>query len=262
MKLFKRLTLAVAALALSHSAFAWNSFGHEAIAYVAEQHLTPKAKEECRRYLNHSLAYYSVWMDHYRNIGIFQPTNFWHGIKTDHMGKIDPAPRGHGQGLIHTERIIKEMKNYKNLPDSTVRQNIIYLVHMIPDFHTPVHINFPRKSFPQYNYSVRNKGKKMSIHSYWDGILNMYRKDWSMLRYYQEVDKLTPKEAKAYIKGAPKKWGEECVEAAHEAYQLTPANMEIGNLPKEEQSHILKYADERALKAAYRLAATLNKIFK
>ena len=262
MKQLRNLTLVVVALALSHTALAWNSFGHEAIAYVAEQHLTPKAKAECRRYLNHSLAYYSTWMDHYRNVGLYKPTNYWHGIKTDHMGNIDPAPRGHGQGLIHTERIIKEMKNYKKLPDSLVRQNIIYLIHMIPDFHTPVHINFPRKSFPQYNYSLRNKGKKMSLHSYWDGVLGIYRKGWSAFRYHRDIDKVSPKEAKAYVKGTPKKWGEECVKAAHQAYQLTPEKMEVVRISKEERNEILKYADERALKAAYRLAATLNKIFK
>lgn len=263
MKRVKLLLIVLTTAIASNVALAWNNFGHEAIAYVAEKHLTPKAKEECRRYLNHSLPYYATWMDYYRNVGIFKPTNFWHGIKTDNNGLIDPEPRGHGAGIIQTNRIMKEMKKYKELPDSTVRQNIIYLIHMIPDMHCPVHINFPSKSFPQYRYALRNKGKKLSLHGYWDGILNYYhRKKWDARRYYNEVDNVSPKKAKAYCKGSVVRWGDDCIATAHKAYRLTPKDKEVVKISRDEREEILTFADECALKGAYRLATVLNKIFK
>ena len=62
------IILAVVAMCVTYSAKAWGGFGHGAIAYVAEQHLTPEAKEKCRYYLKHTLPYYASWMDHWRGI--------------------------------------------------------------------------------------------------------------------------------------------------------------------------------------------------
>lgn len=46
------------------SASAWNRTAHEAIAYIAEQHLTPSAKAAIEKYLDgRSIVYYAAWMD-------------------------------------------------------------------------------------------------------------------------------------------------------------------------------------------------------
>ena len=45
------------------SASAWNRTAHEAIAYIAEQHLTPSAKTVIEKYLDgRSIVYYAAWM--------------------------------------------------------------------------------------------------------------------------------------------------------------------------------------------------------
>jgi hypothetical protein len=110
-----------------HSAKAWGSFGHGAIAYVAEQHLTSNAKAECRRYLKHTLPWYASWMDHWRAVQPYAHTNMWHGIKSDEKGKLRwdiSGERANGQAMIQVKRIVEEMQNYKSMPDSLVRQNI------------------------------------------------------------------------------------------------------------------------------------------
>ena len=76
----KKLSILIVALLASmsiQSAMAWGTFGHGAIAYVAEQHLTPNAKAECRRYLKHTLPYYASWMDLWRAVPPFHPTDNW-----------------------------------------------------------------------------------------------------------------------------------------------------------------------------------------
>ena len=46
------------------SVSAWNRTAHEAIAYIAEQHLTPSAKAAIEKYLDgRSIVYYAAWMD-------------------------------------------------------------------------------------------------------------------------------------------------------------------------------------------------------
>ena len=82
------LILALVAILGVQSAKAWGGFGHSAIAYVAEQHLTPQAKSEVRRYLKHTLPWYASWMDHWRAVPPFHPTNAWHGFSSAE-GNVD-----------------------------------------------------------------------------------------------------------------------------------------------------------------------------
>ena len=63
-KLF--LIAALAALTSVHSAGAWGRLGHAAVARLAEQHLTKKAKANLDKLLDgRSIVYYASWMDDY-----------------------------------------------------------------------------------------------------------------------------------------------------------------------------------------------------
>ena len=123
------LLLAIVATLGVESAKAWGGFGHGAIAYVAEQHLTPQAKAEVRRYLGHTLPFYASWMDHWRAVPPFHPTNAWHGFSATANGKVN-WEKGEGKAMGQVANILKTMGNgkYKELPDSLVRHNILILV--------------------------------------------------------------------------------------------------------------------------------------
>ena len=244
------------------SASAWGGFGHRSIAYVAEQHLTPKAKEECRRYLKHTLPYYASWMDHWRAVPPFHPTNNWHGFSATADGQVN-WEKGEGKSMGQLHKIMKEMGNgnYKNLPDSLVRHHLLILVHSVPDMHCPVHVGFSKSDFPEYRYSLKRKGKPYKMHGFWDGSPAFQRKEWSYEKY-AEVDNITPKQQKKIIKkGNFEYWGRDIVKQAHRAYAITPAGKDIAKLTTEEKADVLALADEMAMKAAYRLAYVLNEIF-
>ena len=51
---------------------AWDRTRHDAIAYIAECNLTPRAKRNIARYLDHSIVYYASWMDKYRDTPEFR----------------------------------------------------------------------------------------------------------------------------------------------------------------------------------------------
>lgn len=58
----KSLLLLGGALVLfSNSAFGWGKMGHDAIAYIAECNLTPKAKKTIEKILGHSIVYYATY---------------------------------------------------------------------------------------------------------------------------------------------------------------------------------------------------------
>ena len=49
-------------------AFAWGAKGHDIVAAIAEEHLTPKAKRKIKKLLDgRSIVYYSSWMDNIQN---------------------------------------------------------------------------------------------------------------------------------------------------------------------------------------------------
>ncbi len=246
------------------SAKAWGCFGHGAIAYVAEQHLTPKAKAECRRYLGHTLPWYASWMDHWRAVPPFVPTNMWHGIKSDENGKLRwdiAGERANGQAMIQVKRIASEMQDYKRMPDSLVRQNIIYLIHSVADMHCPVHVQFPKTTFPHYRYKLQRKGKPYSMHNFWDAAPAFTRRGWTYETYAENVDKATTKQIRKIEKGGYNVWGKDILKQTHRAYKITPADKDIAHLSAEEKRAVLALADEMAMKAAYRLAFILNNIF-
>ena len=263
MKKISILVLALIAVFGVQSAKAWGTFGHGAIAYVAEQHLTPTAKSEVRRYLNHTLPWYASWMDHWRAVPPFDPTNAWHGFSATADGDVDWS-KGNGKAMGEIMRIAKVMGNgqYKNMPDSLVRHNLLILVHALPDMHCPVHVGFTKADYPQYRYQLKKKGKPFKMHGFWDESPIFTRKGWSYEKYMAQVDKVSPKEVKKWVKkGNYKVWGRDIIAQAHRAYEITPANKDVVKLTKEEKADVLALTDEMALKSAYRLAYVLNTIF-
>ena len=60
------------------TAFGWGKSGHDAIAYIAECNLTPKARKNIEKYLDgRSIVYYASWMDVYRHTPAYKVTSGW-----------------------------------------------------------------------------------------------------------------------------------------------------------------------------------------
>ena len=82
-KLLMTLAIAVAVVSATFEVQAWGGAGHNAIAYIAEQHLTPEAREKCYHYLKHSPAYYATWQDQWRFTDPYKEIHYWHTSKVD-----------------------------------------------------------------------------------------------------------------------------------------------------------------------------------
>lgn len=264
----KKLIIALVALLSmlsANNALAWGGFGHGAIAYVAEQHLTPEAKQKCRHYLKHTLPYYASWMDHWRPVSKFRKTAAWHAFTATDSGAINWESNGDGKAIGLVDRIYKSMKDgkYRDMSDSMIVLNLKLLIHTLPDMHCPVHVNFPKEAFPDYRYPLYKNGRKVSFHSFWDSSPQYMRRDWTLERYAKKVDNISPKKVKKIIKnGNLTAWGNDAIKNAHRAYVITPRDTDIAYLTEEQKAEVLALADEMAIKAAYRLAYVLNEIFK
>ena len=233
----------------------WNGVGHSAIAYIAEQHLTPKTERECRRYLKHTLPYYASWMDHNRACKGYEMTNDWHvdywTDKLRHDADGNPMPPVVTREI---KRIVEEMKDYKNLSDSTVNVNIKYLTHMVGDMHCPVHVDFPQSRF-----KVMLNGKKYSFHKLWDcNVVAAKHPGWASISFPDMLDNKSEEEIARIQQGTPDDWYAETVEAARRAKEAIPEDKVIDY---RYYNDVIDIADSQILNAGYRLAAVLNAIF-
>ena len=145
------------------TAFGWGKSGHDAIAYIAECNLTPKAKKNIEKYLDgRSIVYYASWMDVYRHTPAYKVTSGWHGDRVDADGKY--VPNAKGDALQCIEEAISRLKDYRSLDDSTVLVSIKYLVHLVGDMHCPVHVKYPWYK----NFKFDLNGRPSEFHSFWD----------------------------------------------------------------------------------------------
>ena len=201
-------------MSVATEALAWGGVGHSAIAYAAEQLVDPEVKQKVRAYLGTTITYQASWMDAYRSIKPYTACDDWHSTNIDAKGKVVKGLPT--TGAYHIERIRKEMGGgkYKQLPDSLVKINIQYLIHMIGDHHCPVHVRWNKESHPQYFYSLKKKGKKQGYHGFWDGSPGTWRKGWTADRYYAQMTKLSPKQAKKVQKGDGYTWTQETANVA------------------------------------------------
>ena len=260
-KLLKLLLLFVATIA-TQSVRAWGGFGHSAIAYAAEQLVEPEVRQKCRQYLGTTITYQASWMDAYRSIKPYTACDEWHSTNIDAKGKVMKGLTT--TGAFHIVRIFDEMKDgkYKQMSDSLVKINLQYLIHMIGDHHCPVHVRWNKESHPQYFYSLKRKGKKQGYHGFWDGSPGTWRKGWTADRYYAQMPKLSPKQAKKAQKGDGYTWTQETANVARKCFNLTPEGTDVAKLSKEERTAIHNVVDRQVQLAAYRLAGVLNEIFK
>ncbi len=263
MKRLSIVILALVALFGVQSAKAWGGFGHGCIAYVAEQHLTPEAKEKCRYYLHHTLPYYASWMDAWRGSKQFKKVNSGHSSSAMANGKDINMKSGAMRHLINAMNELGDGK-YKELPDSVVRQRLINLIHYVGDMHCPSHITFSKKYFPQYatKRPAAYSGKRhVAFHKFWDGSPGRGRKGWEIEYYAKKVDKVSKKQAAAWQSGTLADWGRDIVKGGHRGKALYPAGKDLTRLSPKENKAIMDLADEMAMQGAYRLAHVLNTIF-
>ena len=282
---FSRLIVAFVALLGVQSASAWGTVGHHCAAYIAEQHLTPEAKEKCRHYLNHTLTYYAMWMDRWRGVKEFQAVNNGHSIRTTNDGRrisweaIPSTSVGvavtmpPGRAMGHLVNAYNELGNgnYKNLPDSVVRQRLINMIHYVADMHCPSHCGFPEKMYPLASkYDLKKNGKFANYHSFWDGSPGYLRKKINVKKYAEMVDVVPSSESKKWQTGLEQKdiqkgidgWSKIIIRNAHQAYAIIPEGTDLAKLTKEQKEQVHELADYAVLVGAYRLAYVLNTIFK
>lgn len=239
---------------------AWGREGHEVIANMAENHLNPKSRKIIERYLgNHSIIYYAKWMDDFRHTPEYKFTHGWHTVLVD--DSFNCVPREEGDALHALEDAIELLKNYKNLPDSTVSVNIKYVLHLVADLHCPAHIYYvgtPKDFNVKFGGGYLGSMNEVSMHAVWDKLAIQSCRIWSVSEYAKQIDRITRREAKVISQGTPVEWLRDNASRCSARCKLIS---EGDVLEQDFVNESMPFIEKQMLLAGHRLAALLNQLF-
>ena len=124
-------------------AFGWGFLGHQTVAIIAEQNLSPAAKQEVDRLLalesGQTLSSISIWADEHRS----RSTGSWHYVNfprnTCEYEELRDCPNGNCVvAVIKKQLQILEL----NTSDENRLKALKYLVHFVGDIHQPLHAGY------------------------------------------------------------------------------------------------------------------------
>lgn len=247
----------VLSLLCVESAFGWGKMGHDAVAYIAECNLTPKAQKRIDRILDgRSIVYYASWMDEIRTTPAYQHTTYWHtGPVNEQLRYDDSLLSPNGNVIYGLETVLSKLENWKSLDDSTLAVSVRQIVHMIGDMHCPVHAKLPDI---KGKYDIELFGKVYPYHAVWDSHIIERRHKWHYMEWQQQLDRCSKREKKAICEGDVRDWFFDTASVARQIYDSVPRGSSCDNDFINEMSPI---AERQILKAGYRLAKVLNGIF-
>lgn len=260
MKNTLKYILAAAVVLSAAQARAWNRQGHETIAVLAAERLTPAAKAEAERILGGSLKDNAMWLDDIRKDA--KHTAGWHYMRLD--ADLKSAPKSENDAVAQIERAADVLRNRASYSDSTVVASLRTLIHLVADMHSIAHVRITGIEASQRNFnfllSNGHTGKKKaetkcSWKKYWDGVVINRHGGFSPEMYAADIAVCHGAEADALAAGTPRDWAYDMGRECKPLYEWAKADCLMS---REQDVRLEPILDRCLARASYRLAALLN----
>lgn len=240
----------------------WGYVGHQTVARIAENHLTPQAKAAVRSLLDkEAITEVASWADEVRNQPEYKSTASWHFLNLPlglDRAAFEKAVKSQSQENVYTAILAQE----KVLSDkaATPGQKMIalkFLVHFIGDAHQPMHISRAGdKGGNSIQLQYDNKGT--NLHSLWDSRL-IDQQGLSYSELASKVDQASPALIRQGAITDPMSWVWESYQISSKLYPEIEKSNKLG------QDYYLAHigiVNDRLELAGLRLAAVLNALLK
>lgn len=213
MRTFPAILVLVSAV-LPGPAWAWGGYGHETVADIASDRLTPKARAAVAALLqpNASMAAVSSWADEERSFD--RATGPWHYIDLPVRRDITAAdePRYCPQGGCVVEEIDRDIGILKDPQRDRPSKRIAleYLIHFVGDLHQPLHCaddddqggNRKRVVFQ----APDGRTEALPLHALWDELVGVERGADPRALATRLETQITPSETAAWSRGSASDW--------------------------------------------------------
>ena len=280
-------TIACSLLLLSRGyAHAWGNEGHEIIATIARDQLTPGVRAKVDALLAadtdtltaHDMASEATWADAYRGAG-HRETAAWHFVddEIDHAPDLKTAcfdfpapdqPPSSGPAADCITDKIEEFRDELASPGTAPAERLLalkYLLHFIGDVHQPLHASDNHDRGGNCIHVSLGGPRTTNLHAFWDtGVIQRMGADPQSIAGRLEAQ-ITPAQRQAWASGDSKAWALDSYGVAiAAAYTLnTPpgcaSDTAAVNLPSDYQSKAQMAAELQLEKAGVRLAWVLNR---
>lgn len=234
---------------------AWGPTGHRTTGWIADKHLSKKARKELERILGgQSLAMASTWMDEIRSDTSYNYMTDWHWV-TIHEGNTYEGEEKNPNGdIIATiERVIMELKSGK-FTGKEETERVKILIHLIGDLHQPLHVGIGSDKGGN-DVKVKWFGADSNLHRVWDSDMI----DDTRLSYSELAQSLILPDAvtlKNWQSSSVRDWAIESMTYRTNVYST--GNGRLGYRYSFDNMDIVR---NRLLQAGIRLAGALNDIY-
>jgi hypothetical protein len=271
----KSIFTLVAIIAAYSQAMAWGYHGHATIAYIAEQHLTPKAKANIEKCIEgRSIVYYASWLDNHR-----KEHKEWDRLR--HTCDFDfETGKLYGDPVRQMNETINLLKDYENLADSVRKVRIYHFVHSFGDYHCPGHVAFydckgekPKRLITSsYDFYLKTKKTRMQYHKLWDaGIVQMGQPGWGYMDWGHALDSSISQEyIDSITAGSLKDWMRDIATKTQKEYRIydkvpakdkEAADNELSVVDGDMMNEFYEIAAKQILIGGLRMAKVINEIF-
>lgn len=259
MQTLKTLLITVITVAAtSLSSWGWGQKGHDVIAYIAEQHLTPTTRAAIAKVLDgKSLVYWANWLDNASHTPEYAYSKTWH-YKNINEGVAYEAMTQHpkGDAVTAIKRLVSELSDHgNNAVDSVL--DLKMLIHIVGDIHQPMHMGHAT-DLGGNRVNVRFFDRGTNLHAIWDTSLPEAAHKWSYTEWQQQLDRLSPEQQQAIIAGTVDDWAKESVALAAQIYRDMPAGTKVSY---NEIAYATPIIEQQFINGGLRLAHILNTIY-
>ena len=261
----KKIIAVFAFVLLVNSVYAYVPFGHHTVAALADKYLTEKARGEVQTILKSNMIKQSNWLNSLRKKEGQEHTKDWHFFQLDVNGKSTTTAEN--DGVVQLEKAIEVLRNRANQSEEAVNVALKTVIHLVADMHCLSHIYIDgieaSRGFKFKNWNeVNGKGSNMwdaQWYNLWEqSYVNRYT-FFTPQYYANDIDIYARDKRVEYEKGTPRFWVENCGEDVVRALK----DFNTGAIVPITVNHTYEFNHTKCMaKAAYRLAALLNEIFK
>ena len=228
------------------------------MAYIAESHLTPEAKEEAENLLDgKSIVYYANWLDNASHTPDYEYTKTWHYKNIDAGIEFNEAPLNEKGDILRALNQQIEILGDKNNTQQQRALALKMIVHLVGDLHQPLHMGHA-SDLGGNKIDVKFFKSPKNLHSVWDYSLVESAHKWSYTEWQQQIDRANPElSASILASPRPEDWAKETYNLVTQIYASTPRGTNI------EYDYIAQWTptiEDQLLKGGLRLASILNNL--
>lgn len=240
----------------------WGLLGHQTVAKIAEDHLSPKAQQAVSELLGkETLADVSNWADDVRPTPEYKYTAPWHylnvppGLNYNEFSKAVTT-----QQTDNVYSAILQCKKRLLDKTSTREQKIEalkFLVHLVGDAHQPMHVSRAEDKGGN-TIQVQFDGQGTNLHALWDSKL-IDHQALDLGKMVEKYDQANGPEITQWQSDEIMKWVFESYEISGTLYsEIDKEN----KLTEDYYAAHISIVEKRIEQGGIRLAGLLNEIFK